>query len=161
MAQVWSLAWELLHATGVAKKKEKKKRKKRKRPQYLLIPVSFFSFFCLGPHPRHMEVPPLGVELELWLLAYTIATGTPDPSLVWDLHCRSWQCRILNPLSGARDQTHIFMDTGGVCYHSATMGAPPVSILTEVCFSFILHITLHIHKNENISKTNWLRLSKP
>ena len=56
VAQVWSLAWELLHATGVAKKKEKK-RKKRKCPQYLLIPVSFFSFFCLGPYPRHMEVP--------------------------------------------------------------------------------------------------------
>ena len=29
----------------------------------------------LGPHPRHMAVPSLGVELELQLLAYTIAHG--------------------------------------------------------------------------------------
>ena len=32
-----------------------------------------------------MEVPRLGVELELQLAAYTIATATPDPSLIYDL----------------------------------------------------------------------------
>ena len=36
----------------------------------------FFSFVFLGPHLQHMEVPRLGVELELQLLAYTTATGT-------------------------------------------------------------------------------------
>ena len=31
-------------------------------------------FFCfLGPHLQHMEVPWLGVESELWLLAYSRA----------------------------------------------------------------------------------------
>ena len=37
-------------------------------------------FFFLGPHLRHMEVPRLGVESELQLLAYTTATATQDPS---------------------------------------------------------------------------------
>ena len=39
---------------------------------------TFFSFF-LGPHLRHMEVPRLGVKLELLLPAYTTATAKPDP----------------------------------------------------------------------------------
>ena len=39
-------------------------------------PGFFFVLFCfLGPHPRHMEVPRIGVELELQLLAYTTAQG--------------------------------------------------------------------------------------
>ena len=74
----------------------------------------FFSLFFLGLHLLHMEFPRLGVELELQLLAYTTATATPDPSHVCDLHRRSQQCQILNPLSGARDQTLVFMDTSQV-----------------------------------------------
>ena len=38
----------------------------------------FFSFVFLGPHMQHMEVPRLGVELELQLLAYTTATAMWD-----------------------------------------------------------------------------------
>ena len=62
-------------------------------------------------HLQHMEVLRLGVESELQLLAYTTATAMPDPSRVCNLHHSSWQRQILNPLSEARDQTHIFMDT--------------------------------------------------
>ena len=40
----------------------------------------------LGPHPCHLEVLRLGVELELQLLAYTAATATPDLSPDCDLH---------------------------------------------------------------------------
>ena len=43
-----------------------------------VCPETFFLFF-LGPHLRDMEVPRLGVELELHLLAYTTATAMPDP----------------------------------------------------------------------------------
>ena len=39
------------------------------------------------------------------LLAYIIATATPDPSHVCNPHHSSWQYWILNPLSEARDQT--------------------------------------------------------
>ena len=63
-----------------------------------------------------MEVPRLGVELELQLLAYTTATATRDPSHICALHHSSQQHQILNPLSGARDQTSILMDTSQVPY---------------------------------------------
>ena len=59
--------------------------------------------FCLGWHLWHMEVPRLGVESEMQLLAYATATAMPDPICVCDLHCSSQEHHILNPLSGARD----------------------------------------------------------
>ena len=43
-------------------------------------PTSFcFPFVFLGPHPQLMEVPRLGVQSELQLLASTTATAMPDP----------------------------------------------------------------------------------
>ena len=65
-----------------------------------------FSFGGRGPYPQHMEVPRLGIELELRLLAYTTPTATQDPSGICNLHHSSQQCRILNPLSEARDRTY-------------------------------------------------------
>ena len=63
-------------------------------------------FFCfLGPHPRPMERPRLGVQLELQLPGYPAATATQDSSHVCDLHHGSQQCQILNPLKEARDRT--------------------------------------------------------
>ena len=56
-----------------------------------------------------MEVPSLGVESELHLLAYATATAVQDPSCVCDLHHSSEQCWILNPLSEARDRAHNLM----------------------------------------------------
>ena len=71
----------------------------------------FFFFYCLlGLHPQHMEASRLGIELELQLPAYTTATAMPYPSFICDLHYGSWQHRILNPLSEARDRTCILMD---------------------------------------------------
>ena len=57
-----------------------------------------------------MEVPRLGVESELQLPAYTTATATRDPNLVFNLHHSSWQCWILNPRGKARDRTCVLMD---------------------------------------------------
>ena len=52
--------------------------------------LHFFFFFLLflGPHSRHMEVPRLGVESELELLASAVI-ATPDPSQVCNLHHRA------------------------------------------------------------------------
>ena len=57
-----------------------------------------------------MEVPRLGVELELKLLVYSAATAMLDLSCVRNLHHSSPQCQILKPLSKARDGTRILMD---------------------------------------------------
>ena len=54
-----------------------------------------------------MEVPRLGAGSELHLLACATATAMRDPSRICDLHCSLWQHQILNPLSKARDRTHI------------------------------------------------------
>ena len=62
----------------------------------------FFNFCFLGPHLWHTEVPRLGVESQLQLLAYTTAIATPDPSLVFNLHQGSQQRQIPNPLRKAR-----------------------------------------------------------
>ena len=70
--------------------------------------------FLLGLKPQHMEIPRLGVESELQLPACATATTTWDPSHVCNLHYSSLQCWIPNPLSEARDQTCILVDTSQV-----------------------------------------------
>ena len=44
-----------------------------------LLGVGIFFFVFLGPHLQHMQVPRLGVELELQPLANNTAMATPDP----------------------------------------------------------------------------------
>ena len=60
-----------------------------------------------------MEVSRLGVNSELQLPAYTTATATWGQAAS-DLHHSSRQHKIHNPLSGARDGTHILMDPSQV-----------------------------------------------
>ena len=99
----------------------------------------FIYFVFLGPLPRHMEVPRLGVELELQLPAYAKATATQDLSHVWGLPHSLQQCQILNPLSRAGDWTCILMDTSQVHCGWATVGTP----LFSFCFSdWILSIII-------------------
>ena len=62
---------------------------------YLFIYLFVFLPF-LGLLPWHMEIPRLGVELELQPPAYARATATRDPSRVCDLHHSSRQRRILH-----------------------------------------------------------------
>ena len=66
----------------------------------LCIPPCSFVVFCfLGLHTQNMEVPRPGGKLELQPLACATATAMPVPSFI----C-SWQRRILNLLSKARDR---------------------------------------------------------
>ena len=75
------------------------------------------GWFVFKPtHLQHMEVPRLGVQSELQLLAYTTATETRDLSLFCDLHHSSQQGQILNPWSEARDGASMLTDTSQVCY---------------------------------------------
>ena len=64
-----------------------------------------------------MEAPSLGVKSERQLLAYTTATATQDSSCIWVLYHSSQQRRILSPLSEARNQTGILVDTSWAGYH--------------------------------------------
>ena len=82
-----------------------------------------------------MEVPRLGVKLKLQLTVK--ATETQDPSCLCKLYHSPWQHQILNPLSEARDQTSILMDTNWVHYCWATMGTHGGFFLF-VCFLFLM-----------------------
>ena len=82
-----------------------------------------------------MEVPRLGVESELQLSVYTTATATQDPSHICDLHHSSWQCVILDPLSGARDWARLLMDTSQVCSCCTTSETPIWAISNLYCYN--------------------------
>ena len=69
-----------------------------------------------------MEVPRIGVKLELQLPAYVTASAIEDPSHMCDLRHSSQQHQILNPLSEDRDQTHILWTLVGFVTHWAIMG---------------------------------------
>ena len=82
-----------------------------------LFSSSAHSFFFLGPHLRYMEIRRLGVELEATAASLCHShtnIGSLPPTLQLREH---W---ILNPLSRASDQTHVFMDTSWVHYHLVT-----------------------------------------
>ena len=51
----------------------------------LFYRLILFYYLFLGLHLQHMEVPRLGLESELQLLAYAIAIATQDLSHIWDL----------------------------------------------------------------------------
>jgi len=84
---------------------------------FFLFLFFFFFFFCfLGLHLWQMEIPRLGGQLELQLLA----TAMQDPSCICNLHHSSQQCQIPDPLSEVRDWTRILMDTRWIRFHCAT-----------------------------------------
>ena len=96
----------------------------------------FIFFFCfLGPYPWHMEVPRLGTESELQLLAYTTTIATWDPHHICNLHHSSLQCWNPDPLSKTRDGTWILMDISQICFHWATTGTPRMVVFKRgVCW---------------------------
>ena len=66
-----------------------------------------------------MEVPRPGVESELQLPDYVIATAAPDPSHTTAATHTTAQGNAgsFNTLSKARDQTRVLMDASQVRYH--------------------------------------------
>ena len=63
-------------------------------------------------------------QIRLQLPAHPTATATWDLNHICHLHHSPWQCWIPNPLSKARDQTRILMDTSWICFCCATMRTP-------------------------------------
>ena len=68
-----------------------------------------FIFIFLGPQLQHMEVPRLGVRLELQLPTY--ATSHSNTGSERHLRCSLQQSGMLNPLCEVRDPTRILADT--------------------------------------------------
>ena len=99
--------------------------------EVFLFCFCFFGFLWL--HLWHKEVHRLGVESELQLL--TTAIAMQDLSHVYDLHHSSWQCWIPDPLSEARDQTHVLMDTSRIHFGCATTGTTVVIVFVDITCS--------------------------
>ena len=103
---------------------------------FLLLLFFFFFFFffnfCLfratpAAHGRSQARGQIGAA------ACATATATADLRCVCDLHHSSLQHWILNPLSGARDQTYIFMDTSQVRYCWSTIGTSSLNFSLSLC----------------------------
>ena len=94
-----------------------------------------------------MEVPRLGVDAELQLLAYTTATATWDLSHICSLHHSAQQCQILKLLSEARDPTRILIRVGFVSTE------PPWKLLLGDNFKWSL-IDTHIESRCCTSEAN-------
>ena len=76
-----------------------------------------------------MEVPRIEIESELQLSAYATAIATQDLSHLCNLHHKLMAMLDPYPLSKARDQTHIFMDT------SWLMSTAPHLEIPKIMFS--------------------------
>ena len=113
-----------------------------------------------------MEVSRLGVELKLYLLAYTTAKEMQDPNHVCNHHHSSWQRWILNLLSEARDWTCVPVDVNQIHFLWAMTGTPyiynfkhqvkKVWIHWSQCFLFIGIRELVL---TTIVKVTWLEIS--
>ena len=110
-----------------------------------------FFLVLLGPCPRHTKVPRLGVQLELQLPAYAIATATPDPCRVCYLYHSSRQHQILKPLMEARDRTRNLMVPSQICFRCTTMGTPSnIYLLNRFISKIYFIITSEMRKNRTV-----------
>ena len=98
----------------------------------------FVNFYFLGPHLWCMELPRPGFKLELQLLAYTTAMATPDLNNIGNLCHSLQQCQIPNPLSEARDGTHILTETSWVFNLLSHYGNSYFIIFISKYFLFLL-----------------------
>ena len=107
-------------------------------------------FDCLfRAMPKAYGSSQLAVESELLLLAYAIATAMSGPSCVCNVHYSSAQPRILNPLSKARDQTHILRDTIQILNPLSHKGN---SLSQAILNSFESHTLLSPEKPNYVTK---------
>ena len=109
-------------------------------PSNSFAPPPPFSF--LGPHPRHMGVPRIGVKSELPLPAYTTATATWEPSCICDLCHSSQQCQIPDQLRETRDRTCILLDTCQIHFCCTTMETPLPIFFWAISFLLIHWLSL-------------------
>ena len=66
-------------------------------------------------------------------LRHSHSHARSEPSRVCNLHHRSWQCEILNPLSKPRDRTQNFMVSSQIRFRCARMRTPLQGIFKGCC----------------------------
>ena len=100
-----------------------------------------------------MEVPGLGFES---LQAYGTATSVVDPRHICNL-CRSLQQhQILNPLSEARDQTLIVMETVGSLTQKPQWELLYFILFYFILFYFILCVFVYVCSFVTPEKHKWV-----
>ena len=114
---------------------------------FQILIKSFLGVF-LGPHLWHMEVPGLGIELELQLPAYT----KPQQCQIWATSATSTTAhdhtRIFNPLREAWDRTCNLMVPGQIHFHCTTMGTSKSFI--KLTWGADLSVLMFLHWWDNI-----------
>ena len=83
---------------------------------FIYIYVFIYLFLLFRAAPMADGSSQARGTTELQLPANAPATVMQDPSLICELHHNSWQSQTLNPLSRARDQTGILMDSSWAHY---------------------------------------------
>ena len=96
-----------------------------------LYPFYLFILLFRVTPVAYVSSPARG-QVEAVAAGLPTATAMWDLSCVFDLHHSSWQHQITNPLSKARDQTHILTDTSQIHFCCATMVIPSTHFLNKV-----------------------------
>ena len=100
------------------------------RTSLLIHSVSFFFLFRTEPVARGSSQARGHLRAAASGLHHSHSNSGPEPPLrpAYSL----WQHWILNPLSKARDWTHILTDTSQVRYCWATKGTPRILLLSQL-----------------------------
>jgi len=110
---------------------------------FLLFFFSLFFVFCLfWATPAAYGISQAMSLIRAVSASLFYATEMPDPSHVCNLHHSSWQCWILNPLSGARDPTCKIMIPSWINFHCTVTGTP--FLLSHVLSGFVKFVLLYI-----------------
>ena len=101
----------------------------------LLLPFPFLPSFlsCFRTIPSAYGSSKARSQIGAAAETYATATATPDVNHIWDLCCSLGQSWILNPLSQARDQTHILTETMSI--RSTTYNTGVAQLPTTSSFS--------------------------
>ena len=91
---------------------------------FLILFFFFFSFFLFRATPMAYGSSQVRGLIGATAAGCTTATAMWDPSQVCNQHHSSQQCQIPDPLSKARDQTHILMDPRQIHFCCAITGTP-------------------------------------